>query len=140
MNVQLRRRQGFTMIELLVVISIIAVLSAIGVASFSGSQKRARDARRQADLEAVRSALELYRADNPVTGYPAGSGTNGTNARYTSLCCGGGTALLNYMNTLPQDPKGGANVYTYQYNSATSYSLCATQEVLLPAAYCVTPP
>lgn len=122
MSFLFRRRAGFTMIELLVVISIIAVLSAIGVASFTGSQKRARDARRQADLEAVRSALELYRADNPVTGYPAS------------------TAPLSptYMSAIPVDPRTQA-AYPY-VGGGTTYTLCATQEVILPANYCLSPP
>ena len=65
----IKNRRGFTLIELLVSISIISVLTAIGLANYAVSQKRARDARRQADLESVRSALEIYRADNLSTGY-----------------------------------------------------------------------
>lgn len=121
------KKKGFTLIELLVVISIIAVLSAIGLSTFLNSQKRARDARREADLESIRSALELYRADNPTIGYVV-SGS------YAGLA--GPLAL--YISTLPLDPKP-PSVYTYSGGGAT-YTLCATQEVLLPANYCLSPP
>ena len=51
---------GFTLVELLVVISIIAVLSVIGVTVFSGVQKSARDAKRRGDIDAISKALEVH--------------------------------------------------------------------------------
>lgn len=50
--------KGFTLVELMVVVAIIAILAAIGVTVFSGQQKNARDARRRADIDAIASALE----------------------------------------------------------------------------------
>ncbi|MBU1000240.1 prepilin-type N-terminal cleavage/methylation domain-containing protein, partial [Patescibacteria group bacterium] len=45
--------KGFTLVELLVVISIIAILSVIGIVVFTGVQKGARDAKRKADINAI---------------------------------------------------------------------------------------
>lgn len=59
-----RRAYGFTLIELLVVVSIIAILSVIGLAIFTGIQPRARDSRRQADLEAISRAMEVGYSDS----------------------------------------------------------------------------
>lgn len=66
--------RGFTMIELLVVATIIVLLSAIGLVSFSAAGKGARDGKRKADMEQLRSALELYRT--AVGTYPVASGAN----------------------------------------------------------------
>src|SRR3989338_1480589 len=55
--------QGFTLVELLVVISIIAILSVVGVTIYSGVQKNARDARRKADVESISNALEVHYND-----------------------------------------------------------------------------
>lgn len=83
----MKKRSGFTLIELLVVISIIGVLSAIGLSTFSGAQKKARDARRRADLKQIQNAMEQYYInygtyniwywDSPMLPYlPNNSGTS----------------------------------------------------------------
>ena len=124
----------------MVTISIISILSAIGLANYAVSQKRARDARRQADLESVRSALEIYRADNLATGYPSvGS--------YAALCpsqsdpiCRSGDPLFNYLSQLPLDPKNTAP-YTYTYTGGgNTYTICANQLERTGEIYCLTPP
>lgn len=51
-------KSGFTIIELLIVVAIIAVLSVIGLTVYTGVQKNARDARRRADIESISKAWE----------------------------------------------------------------------------------
>ena len=57
-------KKGFSLIELLVVISIIGVLSAVLVANFMGMRERARDAQKIQDLYAVKNALRMYYNDH----------------------------------------------------------------------------
>jgi prepilin-type N-terminal cleavage/methylation domain-containing protein len=59
-------RKGFTLVELMVVISIIAVLSTIAFSTFSNAQKASRDAKRRGDIDAVANALE---ANKTSSGY-----------------------------------------------------------------------
>lgn len=59
----LSKRGGFTLVELLVVITIIAILSVVGLTVFTGVQKGARDARRRGDIDAIAKALETHYSD-----------------------------------------------------------------------------
>ena len=67
-------KRGFTLVELLIVITIIAVLSVIGITVYSGVQKNARDARRRADIDSIAKALEIYKSQNntytPAISFP----------------------------------------------------------------------
>src|SRR5260221_1387696 len=53
-----KNQQGFTLVELLVAIAIIAILAIIGLTVFTGLQRGARDATRRSDVQAVSKALE----------------------------------------------------------------------------------
>jgi prepilin-type N-terminal cleavage/methylation domain-containing protein len=70
-KIQKKPRRGFTLIEILVVSTIIIIVSAMGLVSYSGAQVSARDAQRSQDLENVRTSLLLFRAEQgyyPVAG------------------------------------------------------------------------
>jgi general secretion pathway protein G len=123
-------KKGFTFIELLVVVTIIMVLTTAGAVSYRQTNSSARDSRRKADLEQVRSALELCRAENGS--YPASLGT--------SIVCGG----VTYLTNVPVDPKNGQTGYTYTYTRTTNttYTLCANsmEGANETSPYCVTNP
>lgn len=54
---------GFTLLELLVVIAIIAILVVIGVVAYSTAQRKAKDARRRANVKAMQDGFEQWYAD-----------------------------------------------------------------------------
>lgn len=59
--------KGFTLIELMVAIAIVAVLSTIGLVVFSNAQAGARDSKRQSDIDAIAKALESKKTSGGVT-------------------------------------------------------------------------
>ncbi len=65
-------KRGFTLVELLVSIAIIATLTAILLPNFMGARERARDAQRIQDLDAVKTALRMYYNDKQS--YPDSGG------------------------------------------------------------------
>ena len=65
----LKSTRGFTLIEMLIVITIIAVLASMILVGMGGARVRARDTRRIADLHNVQNGLELYFSTNGH--YPA---------------------------------------------------------------------
>ena len=62
-NDKWKLQRAFTLVELLVVITIIGILASIGLTAFSSSQARTRDAKRKSDLKSISSALELFYSD-----------------------------------------------------------------------------
>ena len=103
----MKKLKAFTLIELMVVISIISILVVIGVVSYRKTYQLSRDSRRKADLAQIQQALETYRSENGS--YPL---------NLSDL-------TPAYITTLPTDPKTG-NSYTYQRVDSYHYNLSAT--------------
>lgn len=108
--------RGFTLVELLVVITIITILATIGLTIYSKAQKQARVAKRVEDLRAIRTALEIYYARNGV--YPS------TNGNLSSECANGGSLapdqvipnlVPTYMAAFPSDPSMNKTASTSCY-------------------------
>lgn len=66
MSKKIKKYFGFTLVEMLVVISIIAILSAVLAGGYINSQKNARDASRKLSLKSMSDALNAYYADYGV--------------------------------------------------------------------------
>lgn len=56
--------QGFTLVEVLIAITIVSVIFGVIISSTLAVQKSGRDAQRQSDLRAIQSALQQFYADN----------------------------------------------------------------------------
>jgi general secretion pathway protein G len=122
-------RRGFTLIELMVVITIIAILSTIALFGINKAQASARDVSRQQIMNGLRTALERYYSDNQ--------------AYYTTTnnFCGLTAALVaaGYLPSQPNDPStkaaicgsgnptAGGATYTY-VGAAGSYTLTLAKE------------
>ena len=70
-----RRRNAFTLIELVLVVGIITVLSALVLSTVGYARKKGAMARAETEIAAMSAAIENYKADNAV--YPTNIDTNG---------------------------------------------------------------
>jgi type IV pilus assembly protein PilA len=61
---KMKDQQGFTLIELMIVIAIIGILAAIAIPQFSAYRKRSYNSAAQADLRNAATAQEAYFVDN----------------------------------------------------------------------------
>lgn len=96
-------RQGFTLVELLVVVSIIAILSVIGITVFSSAQKGARDAKRREDMIALKNAIAQYSLVNHA--FPANGCSISSNGDWPASFK---SALEPaYIQQVPKDPLNG---------------------------------
>ena len=116
---QKNKKSGFTIIEVLIVVSIIGMLATIMLVTYTNSLKRSRDNRRVADVESIRLAVNMYADKNGK--YPDYStpGVWSSNANWNNLA----SNLVDYMNiSNTKDPKDPT--YYYQYISTGSGTDC----------------
>lgn len=125
---------GFTLVELLIVIVIIAILAAITIVSYNGVQARAYDAQRASDISTLAKALEVYYADNGS--YPSCAGGGGT-AINSSWCTTADSSwdflakqlVPKYISAMPKDPISqpfGANTAPWGQKNGYDYSYVGT--------------
>lgn len=93
-----RKQSGFTIVELLIVIVVIGILAAIVITTFTGVQKKGRDADRKSDINSLYSQIEVYFAENGM--YPTLANMNDSTFRSANMQGLSDDAL--------QDPNGSA--------------------------------
>jgi len=105
--------KGFTLIELMVTMAIIALLSGILILSTNGARAKARDATRISDVGQLQLSLQLFY--DRCSQYPSTLATTAANG------CPSGITLGNFISQIPMPPSGatGANT-TYDYFTLTS--------------------
>lgn len=123
--------EGFTLIEMLVVVSLVGVLATLVLANMAGARARARDTQRKSDLRQIESALRLYYNDlgkfpeNNASGQIVGCGV------VPSACEWGVDEFVasnqTYMKVIPNDPLPDGTYY-YTRSDLDSFVLSACLE------------
>lgn len=126
-----KKLSGFTIVELLIVIVVIAILATISIVAYNGIQLRARDTKRAQDIAMIKKALLMYNVSYGGVQGPVTYGGNGPGGWNLSS----GTNWLTFLETeygskMPVDPvnTGAADPSTYEltyfyycYSTATPY-------------------
>jgi len=94
-----KQQNGFTIVELLIVIVVIGILAAIVIVAYNGVQNRAKDASRASSVIALQKAIEMYNADNGY--YPIVAGCADNNGCVNSGL--GATLVPQYIAAIPSD-------------------------------------
>ena len=109
-----RKNRGFTLLEIIVVVAIIAILAAYIAPKVAGRVDDARISKAKSDIRVLESSLELYKLDNftyPSTEQGLEALVNKPSGENTKNWREGG-----YIKKLNKDPWG--NDYQYQYPGA----------------------
>lgn len=115
----LKNQKGFTIVELLIVIVVIGILATLVIVTFSGIQQKARNTKRQTDINAISSHVEAFYASNGY--YPTLAHMNDNPA---------GWRAANVKGLDPaalKDPKGSASTLVGTA-AANSYAYAPTTD------------
>jgi len=109
--------KGFTIVELLIVIVVIGILALLVITTYSGIQAKARNSKRQTDIQSIQTQLEAFFSQNGY--YPSLADMNSS------------TWLSTNMKSLDQnaliDPSNPSNSKTLEATpTAKSYSYAVT--------------
>jgi len=100
----LKLTKGMTLIEIIIVLIIVIILILIMIAFFRSQLLKSNDARRKADVNRIKIAVEEYEKDHNCYPLPA------------LLSCQTGTGLQPYIDKIPCDPVTKASYYYDQEN------------------------
>ena len=122
----MKRRRGFTLIEMMIVVAIIALLATIAIPNYMNFQLRAKTSEAKANLGAIRTCQEAYKAEHDVYLVCAanpGTVPAGTKATWSSTEAG--------WTDIGFEPKGKVR---YQYEvtvggGGTTFSATATGDL-----------
>lgn len=116
---------GFTLIELLVTIAIVSILASIGLVVYSSAQRTARISKRVQDLQAIRTALEIYKTS--VGKYPQSPAETCVDA-----LSGTNNLAPSYMPSVPKDPFVGACYKYISDDAGNEYKIRTDDRSVLP--------
>lgn len=114
-----KQKQGFSLIELLVVMAIIAILMGLVIGVSGAVTRKAAEARARAEISDLMQEIEIYKSDKGS--YPAGSDLSAFMQWYTNEKYVGTLYTLTELDgsKLPIDPWG--NKYLYGYNPSNPF-------------------
>ena len=116
-----KRSQGFTIVELLIVIVVIGILALLVITTYSGIQAKARNAKRQSDIASLQTQLEAFFSQNGY--YPSLTDMNTASWLTTNMKSLDQTALIDPSSsskTLVAAPALKAYAYAVSNSAGTS--------------------
>ena len=135
MNKSFLSVRGFTLVEMLIVISIIGLLAGVVITSVSDARQNSRDKARVTGLAQIQLGLKLYQTQNGY--YPResdGFSGGGTVGRICESCVGPiNDAIRQYVGSLPIDPLDTDDFY-YYYDGSQSCGGNVNQVVISAVA------
>jgi len=148
------QKSGFTLVEVLVVISIIGILSTLGNAAFTYARNRAKIVKAVANAEQIEKAINVLANDtltwpggqeidkiglgagNEICNYPAANCTFDLSSPNAGIVATDGSYLGwngPYMTSIPKDPWGNYYFFDTNYQLKADGTSCDGDLICTPA-------
>jgi general secretion pathway protein G len=114
--------RGLTLVELLIVIVVIGILALLVITTYSGIQAKARNAKRQTDIQSLQTQMEAFFSQNGY--YPSRADMNSSSWRTTNMKSLDAGALVDPSSTC--DPTATDAACLVSAAAAKSYSYDVT--------------
>lgn len=121
MTQRLDRQRGFTLIEMMIVVAIIAILVSILVPNFVRARAQAQTSACESNLKEIATAIELYQTDNDR--YPDSGTVDGQNDQ-----------LQPYLKQTPVDPVAGPGAF-YAFTVTDPDTATASYVIVCPGTH-----
>ena len=118
----LKQQEGFTLVELMIVVVILGIISGIGIQQYGNVQKRARETANDANIKIIKSAMQVYILMEPSEFDEDEIDGDGKTVSAVDLVNEG------YLETAPKDP----------YDKDQVYTAVVKQRTGVPGAYDIT--
>jgi len=117
----IKKRRGFTLVELLIVMAVIAILIGIAIPAFRGMQQEARKTKAEGDVRVLKIAVESYYKNNGKYPFPNATACKTFNISWENLLTG---ATPKILEAVLNDPfsSGASSQYSYALSSDTQTS------------------
>lgn len=130
MKILIKRKKGFTIVELLVVIVVIGILATITIISYTGISNRAKTAQGQSQAVGVMKKTGIYVVDGPISSFPTSYGSLTSAATTSSYFLSGST-----FTTISSSATTPAMTATSAQPGLLDYYLCGTNTTAAATRY-----
>ncbi len=121
--------KGFTIVELLIVIVVIGILALLVITTYSGIQAKARNSKRQTDIQSIQTQLEAFFSQNGY--YPSLGNLNDSTWLNTNMKSLDQNALIDPSNPTNSKTLAGtptAKQYSYKVTQSDGTTSCESDD------------
>ena len=133
----MHKQNGFTIVELVVVIIVIAILATLGGLAWRTSREDAKNSQQKTDVIRLKNAVDKYYRDNGE--YPIPTVTCATNSADYKVCNNGELATMlvpKYIDEIPKDKNGSNFQFAVQRENPSTQDRYGFRVLVSGTSYC----